>query len=71
MSSQVKTHVRIMTSLTIINKGVWGTKMIMNEDSDTKKEVHVPQYYWKAFCYDNDGVTYSWAYIQVSRSFQL
>ena len=40
--------------------------MIMNEDSDTKKEVHVPEYYWKAFCYDNDGVTYSWAYIQVS-----
>jgi len=50
--------------------GVWGTKMIMNEENPAKKEVHVPEYYWKAFCYDNDGVTYSWAYIQINENDQ-
>ena len=41
----------------------------MNQDNPEKKEVHMPQYYWEAFCYDNNGVTYSWAYIQVQLEF--
>ena len=41
----------------------------MNQDNPAKKEVHVPEYYWKAFCYDNNGVTYAWAYIQVTLDF--
>lgn len=40
--------------------------MIMNQGDSEKKEVHVPEYYWKAFCYDKNGSTYSWAYVQVS-----
>jgi len=50
--------------------GVLGTKLVMNQEDPNKKRVHLPEFYWKAFCYDSDGVTYSWAYIQVNENDQ-
>jgi len=46
--------------------GTWGTKLTMNEDNQEKNEVRLPEYYWKAFCYDNNGQTYSWVYVQIN-----
>ena len=38
-------------------------KLFLNVNLE-KHELSVPEFYWKAFCYEGNGEVYSWAYIQ-------
>merc|ERR1712227_846028 len=44
--------------------GTYGIKEVLNQESEEKNELSVPEFYWKAFCYEGNGEIYSWAYIQ-------
>merc|ERR1712130_10520 len=44
--------------------GIHGKNQMMNVGNSAKREVRVPAYYWKAFCYSSGSITYSWVYIQ-------
>jgi len=46
--------------------GTHEIKEILNTDDEVKHELTVPKYYWKAFCYENEGTAYSWVYMQLN-----
>ena len=35
--------------------GTYGTKLVMNQNDNQKNNVRLPEYYWKAFCYNQGG----------------
>ena len=50
-------------------KGTYDKKQTMNGSNNSKNNVRLPKYYWKAFCYTEEGNasnTYSWVYMQLN-----